>query len=231
VKIIGAILGTAAVRTSPDDVMPHGGILQRDLAAFSADLYRFNVKPVIQPGMPPAAVLVFQSGEFMSDEGKIPIIQLAILPDGYAVTTQTTDPANIVLTDFLAQLDSQLGYRFAEASPRRLCASALVAEFSDDFVNRNAAFSVIQETLNRSLNESNDHPYALKRLAFSHEPNPEIPGILTSINQAVSPDFTIERRANEPMARNRFFCTAPTTTTDHERLLKEIERAVVELPM
>jgi hypothetical protein len=133
--------------------------------------------------------------------------------------------ADNVLTDFLEQCDEQFEYRYRAANPAHLFASALVVEFSEDFVERATTFNAIQQTINEGLG-SPEPPYKLKRIAFGYDSSNEV-GINLSIPMTVSralpTDFAIERRAEEPMGRNRFFCLAPLRTSDHIALLEKIE--------
>lgn len=224
VRIIASVLGTAAVRVSVDDVLPRRGLLQRDLIAFVADRYRFNIHPSVSPGAPAQPILQFQSGEMASEHGTVAINVLGVFPDGDSVTAQDTDLADIVLTDFIAQLDSQFGYRFSELNPPHLYASALVVEFQESFVRRADTINAIQSVVNQTLDPSHQS-YRLKRLGFGCDSSNET-GPALSVSHILPPDVTIERRANEPMDRNRFFCVAPLTTQEHEGFLRRIEQAV-----
>jgi hypothetical protein len=225
-KMVTPLMGVAAIQVASDDVIPHRGMLQRDLVEFTSNRYKFNIKPEIPVGIPAAAIplLQFQSGELVADGGKIPIVHIVILPDGYVVAARDTDLADSVMDDYLHSLDEGLGYRFATTHPERRYLSQIVAELDDKFVEGTAAFSVIQTVLNSDLGRENGN-YKLKRLWFSYDSSADGPS-LPSVKHWISPDFIIERRAGEPMERNRFFCGAPLRLSDHLRLLERVESEV-----
>jgi hypothetical protein len=99
-----------------------------------------------------------------------------------------------------------------------------VAELNDAFIEKTQVFRAIEELLNRTMDMGNQ-PYKLKRLGFGIDTDSDAI-VLTSIAQLRLPDFTIERRAGEPLERNRFFSRAPLTTSEHAKLLAEVERTV-----
>jgi hypothetical protein len=226
-KVRSSVMGTVAIRMTNDEVGPKRGVLQKDLVDYVGELYKFNVRPTISPGMPVEAnpILQFQSGEFVSEEGKIPIMQLLIFREGDAIIAQDTELADAIMTDYQAQLDKGLGFRFSEARPARLYASFLVADFDSAFVEKTATFLAVEKVIGAAIRGGN-HPYKLKRLSFGPDATTEGP-MLTTLDQLVPEDFTIERRAGEPFAKNRFFCRAPLTRKEHERALEMVERAVI----
>jgi hypothetical protein len=69
-------------------------------------------------------------------------------------------------------------------------------------------------------------PFKIKRLAFgSGDPAP--PQSL-DVDVAKTADFVLERRSGEPYSLNRYFTSAPMTTSAHIRLLEAIETAFSE---
>lgn len=223
-KIIFSVFGTAAVRVSVDDVMPRQGLLQRDLVDYLNKTYNFNQIPDTSPGQPAQPFLQFQSGEFVHEEKKLPIAALFVLPDGDVVNTQDTTTSDIILNDFISRLDSEFGYRFGDAKTERLYASAIVVEPSEKFVKSMEAISAIQAVVN-DLIDPGSRSYQLKRLSFSHDLAAQATQQVT-VAGLIPPDFTIERRANEPFARNRFFSVAPLSTEAHIRMLEKIEKVI-----
>jgi hypothetical protein len=173
-------------------------------------------------------VLAFQSGELEGKEGKIPINNIIVFPDGYAATAQNTELADFVLKDLLSRLEHKFGYRFSSAEPKHQFVSAEIVEFDDRFVSKTEVFAAIQSILNTTFKGVNQ-PYQLKRLAFGYDP--AITGALNmqplSVDGVLPSDFVMERSANEPLERNRFFCSAPLASIEHRSLLEQIEKAVL----
>jgi hypothetical protein len=209
-KFISPLLGSVAVKVMVDDVFPVRGILQRDLAEVVSHLYSFNIKPTIPEGVPAAA---------------FPVIQLAIFSNGDGVTAQDTNLANAVLVDFLAKLNTELGYRFTETNVTRLFSSAVVAEFEDEFVRCIGAADTLQRIVNTAL-ERDGEPYRFKRLTLGPDSSNDV-GPPVSIEHLIPREFSIERRVNTPLEKNRFVCAAPLPIDEHLRLLEEAERAVL----
>jgi hypothetical protein len=220
-------MGVAAVRVVVDDVLPRRGLLQRDLVASVGKLYEFNIKPTIPEGVPAGAIpiLTFQSGQFLADDGKIPIIQLGIFPDGEGVTAQDTNLADIVLTDFLTHLNEVFGYRFTDENSPRSFFSGVVVEFASEFVEQVGALHTIQAVVNAALDQPVHH-YQLKRLALGPDSSNDA-GSPTSVEQLTPREFLIERRVVSGMERNRFFCGAPLAIDKHLEMLDRVERAVI----
>lgn len=225
-KVITTTAGTAAVQTSFDEMLPRRGIRQRDLIAFISQKYDFNVSPAIPSGIPPQPVLMFQSGGLAHEDGNIPIHQLIVFPDGFAVTAADTDLAGIVAADLISHLDSDLSYRFSDASQERLYASALVVDFDIKFLERLGAINTFSDILNEAARRPGP-PYSLRRLALSQAVSTELP-VFPSVVQVVPPEFVIEPRISSVSAdRSRYFCGAPVRTPDHVALLERIERTVI----
>jgi hypothetical protein len=224
-KLLNPLAGTAAVRIIPDEVMPTGGLLQRDLIEFVGDLYGFHMKPPSTPGTPSAPILPFSSGFFMQEDKKIIIQQLVIFPDGEAVVAFDTDVADIILDDFLERLAQRFEYGFHAAKQERLYTSALALEFDDRFTERAAVFSIIQRVAGE-VSPLKGKQYRLKQLSFSADASPET-GQVTFVSQFASSDFSLERRVATPLDRNIFFSSAPLRTQDHIAYLKRIEEEVI----
>jgi hypothetical protein len=65
--------------------------------------------------------------------------------------------------------------------------------------------------------------FQLKRLAFGSGPT-VVQGMPITIDALEKSDFVIERREGEPTIKNRYFSSAPTTTSKHIQILELIER-------
>jgi hypothetical protein len=218
------VFGVAAVRVSPDDILPKQGLLQRELIDFIGGLYSFGGRPDVPPGMPPQVmpVLTFQQGLFRGTDVKIPIQQLLVFQNGDAVVASDTNAADIILDDYLDKLDSGLGFRYKGAPTKRIHVNNMVVEFNRDIDEIIPGLSEISRILTKEIPRDNQ-PFLTKRVMFGCG-DPVVVG-LSSFEAIERADFTIEPRAGEPRARHRYFSSAPTSTGSHTRILEIIESA------
>jgi hypothetical protein len=229
-KVINSLQGTVALHVSADDVTPRCGLLIRDLIELVGEAYQFSVKPQLLPGVPPAFLqqLIFQSGALIKDDGKLAIIQLAVLPNGNMVTATTTDIADLVMDDCIARLDSEMGYRFASAKKRRTYLSNIAVQFEVDADEKIEAIGKIENLLTKLILRPT-MPFKFKRLAFGYGDVAQ-PGMI-SLEAVETSDFLIERRSSEPYTENRYFSAAPVRTSEHIELLEAIEQALERPPL
>jgi hypothetical protein len=220
-KVVTPVVGTAVVLASNDDTGPVGGVLPRDLIEFVGGLYKFTARPASDAG----PLYQFTAGEFVTAEGKAPIHQIVIGPDGDALLAQNTDLADLIMTDYLARLDKGLGFRFGQANLARSYLSILVVEFDAAFVERFSLFEAIEQLTSEAI-KGDGRRHKLKRLAFGTDALPDPTGA-SAVAQFILRDLLIERRAGEPFERNRFFSRAPLRTNEHIRLLEQIELAAI----
>jgi hypothetical protein len=224
VKLISSAYGIVILHASADDTCPARGILQRDLVQYVGDAYQFSVRP--PPTLPPQPI-TFQSGKLVTASSEYPVHQLSIFTKADAVTSISTDDAEIVLEDYMARLDRDLGYRFKSntASPqRRTYHSGIVVHFEKGIEERIAIFQKMEEILNREIPRERA-PLKPKTISFGYgDPsNPSIADLVESMDKA---DFILQRRANEPYSANRYFCSAPLKTSDLVRVMKTIDAAI-----
>lgn len=226
-KVITAVQGTVGLYASPDDVAPPNSVLLSDLVRVVGDAYNFSVRPPIQQGLLAGVMqqLVFQSGALEKGNDKLPILQLVILSAGEIVTAANTDIAEAAMDSYLALLDRELGYRFASSSTRRIYQSNIVVEFDSGIEDRVAAFGRIEGLLSREIKRAD--PFKIKRLAFGYG-RVSFPMLPLSLQAIEKSDFVIERRDPEPYEKNRYFCGAPTITSELIRIIELVERELTD---
>jgi hypothetical protein len=221
-KVIFPLQGTVAFHVSSDEVAPERGLVHRDLITYIKTTYQFAVAPQLPANFPPALMqnLAFQSGFLISENSKLPIIQLALVANGDMVTAQTTDVADVILDDLIGRLETDLGYRYSSATKKqRFYHSELVVQFNTSIEDRVAGISKIAQILSREIKLPGYSP-SLKRLGFGQG----------DVKQGVSfelvgkSDFAIERRSGADYSENRYASTAPLTTAEHTRVLEVLER-------
>src|ERR1700722_17744691 len=98
-RFVSSVRGIAAVHGAADDVMPLAGLVQEELIRIIAEDYHFSVKP---QGAQVGSILGFASGWFDGKQGKLPIIQLLVVPNGDVISAATTEIADQIMDDYLA---------------------------------------------------------------------------------------------------------------------------------
>lgn len=226
-KYISSALASVALYVSADDVRPVRGILTRDLIAAITSKYKFHVYPTLPPGFPPQALpaMVFQSGLCDIDGNQYPIMNLAITGAATTITAYDSDACDAILDDYVTLLDDTLKYRIKNAPQRRAYQSNVVVEFDPGLEKLISQFAVIEDILNNEVHRD-EYPFKIKRLSFGYgDPDPVVM-LAQNAAQIERSDFQIERRAQEPYDRNRYFCAAPVRTGEHIQLLERIDRAL-----
>jgi len=219
-KLISSLSGVAAVRMNGEETSPANGLLQRDLISRIAQWYEFSVVPPDSPGGNP--LLQFQSGICHMGENRIPITQLLITSDGDAISAQNTSLADRVLTDYLTHLEKEMAYRLEGVQLDRIYQSYLLVELEQKLVDK-MFFDAGRLLIGEALGANSKSSYSIKRWTLGQDASNYLPS-QPSLVQFLPTDFVIERRANEPFERNRFFCTAPLTTQAHIDILERMER-------
>ena len=222
-KMLSANNSAAVLHVSSDEVVPLNGLLEQDLIAFVGNLYKFGVRPQVPPGVH-LSHLIFQAGKASIGSDNYPISQLAVVPNGDIVTATTTDVAEKILRHFMQSLDDGLGYRMSSAAYKITYVSNLIAEFDHPIEQPATTFSIIESIIDKAIDRQNA-PFKLKRLAFGF--GSVAPAQSVTLEGVDNADFIIERRANEPYEKNRYFCSAPLRTNEHLKVLELIEKAVL----
>lgn len=224
-KIIASIAGIAGVNVASEYVLPAKGVPPHDLANYIAQAYEFSVTPLaaMAQGQANLPFLHFQNGIFIDEGHRVPIAQLISMLDGDLIWAQNTDIADKILGDYLDKLDTDLGYRFKDIDAPRFYNSSLLVQFDDDAIDKMNKSALGQGIT--KFNPSIPRPYLFKRISFGTDASNAPPGA-PSVLQFVPSDFIIERRANELMSSNRFFCTAPVSMNRHAEILQEFEEGL-----
>jgi hypothetical protein len=153
-------------------------------------------------------------------EGTV-INQLALYAHGIAVeTVASTDTSEQILHDVLSWGAKTLNFNYREEMIKRKAYVSGVL-FSTD-VSLNALHPKLRgigESLSSSVADGLGHvfPYEVTGIYFGYD---------TTHTKPNAPIFTIERRADVPFAENKYFSTAPLSTNEHLKLLKDFEAAL-----
>jgi hypothetical protein len=221
-RLIGSLQGYAAFSEIGEEYQPTKGVVQNELIQLVVNRYGFQGFPVLPPGTMPQPLLVFGGGKFISGDQSFAISQLAMLPNADIVVAPTTEQAELVLNDLATALDEHLGFRLHTSTKRVMFLSNIVIEFDrgvEEYIN---AFRGMVAAINKT--RKGLPQFNIKRLAFGvgADPPPQANDFLHVMERA---DFVIERRQGSPYEANRYFCSAPMRTSDHIRVLEEIEAA------
>jgi hypothetical protein len=160
-----------------------------------------------------------EGGRFSFEGQTVVIGSLAIFLDGIVVTANRTEYGEAMIHDLLEFSQDRLGFRKPITAPRFLFLSQIVVEFEIRLANLISKYSAISDLITRELVPiyQNKEPVNFCRVDFELEKK-AIPSGITA------PRFVIERRANIPFERERYFCGAPLRTAAHLRVLEEIEK-------
>lgn len=239
-KVISSHSANVVLRLPLDDIKPTVPYSPQTIIKAIAAKYGFSggaptVPPSIPtpgagtPVLPVAAMgismqpLLFLNGSAILDERTIGIAQLYLSIDlsQIIVTTDTTENGDLVADDILSILEADYKFREAKQRTLRTYGSSVIVEFERGLEDYISALTKIQELITPVCNQALqiDQPMKIERLTFGHDAT-----LLPS--SKVSGNFLIERRVGHPFSENRYFCGAPIRTTEHIRLLEEIERAI-----
>ena len=222
-KLLGSITGIAGISVAGEEIIPTSGLPYRDLIAYITRTYHFPPQTLAvanQAELPP--IISFANGVFTSPAGeRTAITQLIVGPDGDLVSAQNTEIAETILADYVQRLERDLKYRITGARINKIFSSAVLVEF-----DKRAVEAMNKSPMGLALDKiqtGEDVSNFLKRVSFGPNASNFSPAT-PSVEQFISRDFIIERRANEPMTANRFYCTAPVPTKQHIQFLTEFER-------
>lgn len=120
-------------------------------------------------------------------------------------------------------LEERFQFRDAITRAKKNYGSGIIVEFEHGLEDYIAALANIEKIVTPVLNASLgvNQSVKIERLTFAYDQT-DVPAAKA---QSIG-NFVIERRAKAPFSQNRYFCSAPIKTSDHVRVLEEIERAI-----
>jgi hypothetical protein len=224
-KLIGTLQGVCAVKFSSEEVMPATGVQLPKIPPLIHRTYGASPAPAMlsKPPSPGEAIppMNFVNGNFTHGETNYSVAQLLLANNGLMVTSQTTSNAEEVARHLMTLLDSQLGFRLADAEKRTFFVSALVVKFERSFDDLKALWAIGQ-IIQRAMAKDN---FAWKRMSFGSQKDGPL---FVSLDNLEDAEFVIERRAGSPFSDNRYFTVAPVTTETHLKILASIEDVLKE---
>lgn len=154
----------------------------------------------------------FQHGTFASPGADGVSVNFTIFEDGLvAETFADTVVSELFLDDLVTFLSEQHGLFYEPPMVRkRRYASQLLVETSVGLSKISEAVS----TITSELKASTGREFTVTGLTLGFDSNQLADGIGS---------FSVERRSNLPFSTNRYFCTAPLSTSAHVSLLEQFE--------
>lgn len=211
--ILNVRLARAIWLVDSRDLNPHGIDMLPILEAVKGR-YSFKVSPTKMEDAnenDPKGI-VFMNGSFLTGSGRHTIVKATIYGDGIVVDSAlSTDFCEAFLSDVLGFLASQFGLTYRpDMVHTRLYVSELIVHTDknlDGLFGRLAAFT-------EKLRLNTGRNFQPAGFGFSIDP-----GKTTARPSA----FRFEREVGKPFSHNRYYSSAPTRTSQHEELLREIE--------
>lgn len=220
-KVIASNVGRCLKLFSWEEVRPTHGVNSSILAAAIAEQFNFQIKP--PPPVLQDTVIKFGDGSAVINGTLIAISKLEIYSDGYAVDCTNTDDAKLVSDELFRWAQTDLGFRHFIREPKLVYLSQITAEFVAEFENIFKGWKKLQNLLNASVQHRYgfDQDVDVFRMQWRGDP-------FTIVNNILTSDFWIERRAGESFSANRWHCHGVLPTDEWIALLEAIERLAVD---
>jgi hypothetical protein len=231
-KTINTLQGITALRLTDEAQPPRGIVIQNLLSQIQAR-YRFAGRPVLaglQPQIPniQAQPMQFQSGQFQSADGIVPINALIYSNEALLIVCQRTELSDNAMKDLTENiLNRAAGFRIGESSYRPYHISNVVVQFEFSLEEKIEKLRRIIEIITGAVSKHKHlpGPISTTRLAFTAQAW-NVGMVPLSADSADQQDFMIERRVGQPFEDNWYFSAAPLTTPEHLATLEAIEAAV-----
>ena len=221
--VVGVLQGLVALRALPEDYLP--AVQPPTQAVINLIAAKFNFLSANGGGQGEPAVLE-QGAHTLKSGETVAVHSLIITRDGCIIASASTEAAQEVADTFIAELVEQFGYRYQSNNIKISYQSAIVVEFDHKFSESFSTFYDLVGIINAQANKS----FYLKRVGFSSsDPALDVPGgaVQRSHVETVEKcEFSIERRIGVDLSQSRYFCVAPMSTTEHERVLRKIEKTI-----
>jgi hypothetical protein len=195
-----------------------GGESREILAKVKA---RYNFAKATDPATVPREEITkngykLETGTISRGDQTAGIAELGIFSDGIVVNGSNTDDCEFLIRDLIDFARAQLGFRSPLTAPVFHYLSQIIVEFDKPLDRLISNFSAISNAITREVDSVAKQPIAFARLDLSWDKK-TFPAV------AIVPKFIIERRANIPYEKERYFCGAPLKTEAHLRVLEQIE--------
>jgi hypothetical protein len=211
------------------DLNPKGKDVFGDLIDWIKEAYGFAVAPdpenpvaTAPPNSASAAPgYVFQRGHFqVREEIFIEITTLTLFNDGIVIDTpSSTEEADRFAGDLLQSASQEYALVFDPTLIRRkMYVSELVVRSDIDLERLNPKLTGFSARVAELIPDGPKPQFSAAGLSFWSEPN----------DSGAHKIFSLERQAGKFFSEHRYYSQAPLHTSDHLRLLEDLERLVME---
>ena len=218
-KLISTEFGQALQLMVMEEIRPVTPVYAPDFYGAMMERYRFVTNPLnnIPEAMKTGAK--FGIGQANVEGRAITITELGIYNDGIVVsTTDRTDSADVVMTDFIEWATERFGFRRPQTKIPRRFSSSVIVEFETGIEGAINGFGRLSKLGIEAVKAYGQNvELYVKRIGFGTDP-------LTTHGFAA--EFFIEPRAGRPFSEHRYFCGAPLTTDGHIEWLEAFERTL-----
>lgn len=210
--------GQAFQQFYAEEVRPLSGTYLPDLLRTIVERYAFTAVPTLDQAATEGAK--FKTGRLIQGSHLIEIKDLGVFSDGVLAVCWNTDDAKIILDDLIMLAKNTFGFRHAITNFPIRFVSSVVVEFNESLDHALRMFQELRHDLERLVHNA----YGLSaeivasRVTLASDP--------TTLPPHTTVDFTIERRAGMPFSLNRYFSSAPLSTTSHLELLASLEKRI-----
>jgi hypothetical protein len=165
-KFLNSVSATVGLAVVADSVVPVQGLLPQEMINFIASLYSFSVVPPLppQPFTQAGIPFIFQNGRYTVDGEIKRIIQLTSVTNGDLVTGVTSDDAEIIMLNYIEQLNKGLGFRYNLADLKFRYVSNVTVQF-DQLKEKRSLYAKIEDIIQSSI-PTDSRKFQLKRLTF-----------------------------------------------------------------
>jgi hypothetical protein len=219
VKIISQETTRVTTLFPLEEIVPIGGVTN-DIVEKIKEKYKFFRVPDLSK--PREEInkngYKFESGEFHFEGRSVIIMEFGVYSDGLVVVSHTTERGEAFLDDVIKWMRKDYGFREFETEPRRYFQSQVVVEFDRPF---GKLISALTDVIN-VISEPLEPIYRTKDKVGFCRLDLEYDKATSGISVAVT-RFILERRANIPYEKERYYSAAPMRSADHLRTLEKIE--------
>jgi hypothetical protein len=200
-----------------EDLTPRGDILGIPESKKHVERYGFLKYPDKIEEFLDEKGITFELGKW----GDVVITKLSVLPGGFALDTRSsTDDSERILSDILVWSKEALGFTYDPSMiTHKMYVSQVTFTSGIPLSALNPRLDSFATRLTRSVSSALGHE-------FSYEASGLTFGYDTMHTKPNAPFFIVERRENVPYSDNKYFSSAPLSTSEHLALLEEFEAAL-----
>jgi hypothetical protein len=207
-----------------EEIIPLSGVNDREIIEALTGRYKFLKSPDLARDDVSKDGYKFASGQFSFKTSIFRITEFSIFRDGLVIIATKTDGSEAFLEDVIAYMQKEFSFRDFETKPRRYFQSQIIVEFDRSPENLLKSLGKLTSVVSAPLEQIYGMRIPMKfgRLDFDFDKMSK-----SNPSPAVVQRFILERRSGIPFEKERYYSAAPMRTSDHEKVLEEIEGLIV----